>query len=138
MDTFESKIVHINNGAQPIFEKLSNLENLKPVIENIPQDKVKVEDIRLTPDSCNFKVDPIGEIGVKIVEREEFKCIKFSSDKSPIEFNIWIQLVEKAPNDTKARITLKAEIPFMLKMFLKDKLANGINQVADLLTKIQY
>lgn len=138
MDTFESKIVHINNGAQPIFEKLSNLENLKPVIENIPQDKVKVEDIRLTPDSCNFKVDPIGEIGVKIVEREEFKCIKFSSDKSPIEFNIWIQLVEKAPDDTKARITLKAEIPFMLKMFLKDKLANGINQVADLLTKIQY
>ena len=80
----------------------------------------------------------MGEVGVKIVEREEYKCIKFASDKSPVEFNIWIQLVEKAPYDTKAKITFKADLPFMIKMFIKDKLANGLDQVADLLTKIQY
>ena len=83
-------------------------------------------------------MDSVGEVGVKIIEREEFKCIKFASDNSPVQFNIWIQLVEKAPYDTKAKITFKADLPFMIKMFIKDKLANGLDQVADLLTKIQY
>lgn len=138
MDTFESKIVHINSNAKSIFEKLSNLENLKPILANIPQDKIKAEDIHLTADTCSFNVENMGEVGVKIVEREEYKCIKFASDKSPVEFNIWIQLVEKAPYDTKAKITFKADLPFMIKMFIKDKLANGLDQVADLLTKIQY
>jgi hypothetical protein len=138
MDTFESKIVHINSNAKAIFEKLSNLDNLRPIIDNIPQDKIKPEDITLTADSCSIKVDAMGEIGFKIIEREEYKCIKFASDKSPVEFYIWIQLVEKAPYDTKAKITLKADIPFMIKMFIKDKLANGLDQAADLLTKIQY
>lgn len=138
MDTFESKIVHINSNAKAIFEKLSNLENLRPIIANIPQDKIKPEDITLTADSCSVKVDTMGEIGFKIIEREEYKCIKFASDNSPVQFNIWIQLVEKAPYDTKAKITFKADLPFMIKMFIKDKLANGLDQVADLLTKIQY
>lgn len=138
MDTFESKIVHINSNAKSIFEKLSNLENLRPILANIPQDKIKAEDIHLTADTCSFNVENMGEVGVKIVEREEYKCIKFASDKSPVEFNIWIQLVEKAPYDTKAKITFKANLPFMIKMFIKDKLANGLDQVADLLTKIQY
>ncbi|MBR2369175.1 MAG: SRPBCC family protein [Paludibacteraceae bacterium] len=138
MDTFESKIVHINSNAKSIFEKLSNLENLRPILANIPQDKIKAEDIHLTADTCSFNVENMGEVGVKIVEREEYKCIKFASDKSPVEFNIWIQLVEKAPYDTKAKITFKADLPFMIKMFIKDKLANGLDQVADLLTKIQY
>ncbi|MEE0990778.1 MAG: SRPBCC family protein, partial [Paludibacteraceae bacterium] len=111
---------------------------LRPIIDNIPQNKIKPEDITLTADSCSVKVDTMGEIGFKIIEREEYKCIKFASDKSPVEFYIWIQLVEKAPYDTKAKITLKADIPFMLKMFVKNKLADGINQAADLLTKIQY
>ena len=138
MDTFESKIVHINSNAQAIFAKLSNLENLKPIIAAIPQDKIKPEDITLTADSCSVKVDTMGEIGFKIIEREEYKCIKFASDNSPVQFNIWIQLVEKAPYDTKAKITFKADLPFMIKMFIKDKLATGLDQVADLLTKIQY
>ena len=138
MDTFESKIVHINSNAKAIFEKLSNLENLRPIIANIPQDKIKAEDIKLTADSCSVKVDTMGEIGFKIIEREEYKCIKFASDNSPVQFNIWIQLVENAPYDTKAKITFKADLPFMIKMFIKDKLANGLDQVADLLTKIQY
>ena len=138
MDTFESKIVHINSNAKAIFEKLSNLENLRPIIANIPQDKIKAEDIKLTADSCSVKVDTMGEIGFKIIEREEYKCIKFASDNSPVQFNIWIQLVEKAPYDTKAKITFKADLPFMIKMFIKDKLATGLDQVADLLTKIQY
>lgn len=138
MDTFESKIVHINSNAKSIFEKLSNLENLRPILANIPQDKIKAEDIHLTADTCSFNVENMGEVGVKIVVREEYKCIKFASDKSPVEFNIWIQLVEKAPYDTKAKITFKADLPFMIKMFIKDKLANGLDQVAELLTKIQY
>jgi hypothetical protein len=138
MDKFESKIVCINSSAPSIFEKLSNLENLKPIIDNIPQDKVKIEDVELTTDTCSFKVDVMGDIAIKVAEREEYKCIKYVSEKSPIAFNLWIQLVEKAPYETKARITLKADIPFMLKAFVNDKLAEGLNQMADLLTKIQY
>jgi hypothetical protein len=36
------------------------------------------------------------------------------------------------------KITLKADIPFMLKMMVGDKLKDGVNQIATLLSKIPY
>jgi hypothetical protein len=77
-------------------------------------------------------------LGLKLIEKEPFKTLKFESDKSPIGFNFWIQLVEKEPGDTKIRLTLKADIPFMIKMMLKDKLEQGIEMAAEALTKIEY
>jgi carbon monoxide dehydrogenase subunit G len=139
METYESNIVQIQASAQQIFDKLSNLENLQPLINNLPPEATqKVKDIAVTSDTCRFSIENFGEMGFKIIEREPCKTIKFSGDATPVEVYLWIQLVEKEAYNTKMKVTLKADIPFMLKMMVGSKLKDGVNQIATVLSKIPY
>lgn len=139
METYESNIVHVQASAQQIFDKLSNLENLQPLLNNLPPEATeKVKDIAVTADSCRFTIDNFGQMGFKIIEKEPYKTIKFSGDDTPVEVFMWIQLVEKEAYDTKMKVTLKADIPFMLKMMVGSKLKDGVNQIATILSKIPY
>ena len=139
METYESNVVHVQASAQQIFDKLSNLENLQPLLNNLPPEATeKVKDIAVTADSCRFTIDNFGQMGFKIIEKEPYKTIKFSGDDTPVEVFMWIQLVEKEAYDTKMKVTLKADIPFMLKMMVGSKLKDGVNQIATILSKIPY
>lgn len=139
METYESNIVQVQASAMQIFDKLSNLENLKPLLANLPPEATqKVKDITVTADTCSFNVENFGQMGFKIIEREPHKTIKFTGDATPVEVYLWIQLVEKEAYNTKMKVTLKADVPFMLKMMVGSKLKDGVNQIATILSKIPY
>ena len=55
-----------------------------------------------------------------------------------MEFNLWIQLLENGPYDTRMKITFHGELNMMMKMLLKGKLEKGINQLGEGLSKIPY
>src|SRR5450830_1600078 len=83
MTEYTSDIQQIPFSAERVYSKLSdlnNLESVKPLIEG------KVKDFSFDADSCQFKVDPVGTVRIRIVEREPYKNIKLESVKSPIEF----------------------------------------------------
>lgn len=139
METYESNVVEIQASAQQIFAKLSNLENLQPLLANLPAEATeKVKDIAVTADACKFTIENFGQMGFKIIEREPNKTIKFTGDNTPVEVYLWIQLVEKEAYLSKMKVTLKADVPFMLKMMVGSKLKDGVNQIATLLSKIPY
>ncbi|MCQ2360874.1 MAG: SRPBCC family protein [Paludibacteraceae bacterium] len=142
MSDYQSSVKHIAASAERVFSKLTDLSQLQPVIdkykEQVPQDKVKIKDITLNTDSVYIDIDPVGQVGLKIIETEPFKTIKFAADRSPLDFNFWIQLVEKEPGDTKLRLTLRADIPFFMKPMIGGKLEQGIEMMAEALTKIEY
>lgn len=139
METYESNVVEIQASAQQIFAKLSNLENLQPLLANLPAEATeKVKDIAVTADTCNFTIENFGQMGFKIIEREPNKTIKFTGDNTPVEVYLWIQMVEKEAYLSKMKVTLKADVPFMLKMMVGSKLKDGVNQIATLLSKIPY
>lgn len=99
----------------------------------------KIEDIRFSEDACTLQIKGVGEVVVRIVEKEEPKLIKLGSDGTlPFQFNLWIQLLENGPYDTRMKLTFIGELNFMLKMMLKGKLEKGINQLAEGLSKIPY
>jgi hypothetical protein len=75
-------------------------------------------------------------VGFRIVSREPFtKLVIFAAENFPVEANMWIQLKQVAENDTKMKLTLKAEIPTMLKFAVDKSLKEGINKIADALVK---
>jgi len=125
MDTFESKVVTINRNDQEIFDFISKFSNFTPFI---PADKV--EGWSATEDTCRIKVQGI-ETGLKIIEREPYTTIKISGDGAPIEFFLWVQLKQAAEKDTKLKLTIKAELNFMMKALLKNKLSEGLDVMAD-------
>lgn len=99
----------------------------------------KIEDIRFGADACYVTLKGVGEVVVKIVEKEDPKLIKLGGEGAlPFEFNVWIQLLENGPYDTRLKITFQGELNMMLKMLLKGKLEKGINQLAEGLTRIPY
>lgn len=134
---YESKIGQITANDQQVFAVLSNLENINYFRDLIPQDKVK--DLEVTPDKVRMKVDGLGQkIAIIIVEKEEFKTIKFGAENLPIPLNIWIQLKSMGELDTRIRITIKTDLPIMFKMMFDSKMQQGLDQAIDLLCQVPY
>lgn len=132
MTTYESDIKTISSNEEMVFGVLSDLTNLQKLAEN-PALTEKVKDLQFDADSCSFTVDGLGKIGFRIIEREPFKTIKFESEQSPIMVNMWIQLKQVDENDTRMKLTLKADLPSMIKMMVDKKLKEGVNAIADAL-----
>ena len=137
MSEYVSSIKKIEANADEVFAVLSDLENISRVKDMIPEDKVK--DLTFTSDAVKFKVDGLGQrVGIRIVEREPYSTIKFSGENIPMEVNFWIQLKQVAENDTRIKLTLRAELPMMFKMMLDNKLKAGIEQAAEYLANFPY
>lgn len=45
-------------------------------------------------DTLSFNVDPVGQLTLRIIEREPSKCIKFETTNSPLPlicgFSLWL------------------------------------------------
>jgi len=134
---YESKIGQITADDQQVFAVLSNLENINYFRDAIPQDKIK--ELEVTKERICLKVDGLGQkIAFAIVEKEEYKTIKFGAENLPIPFNVWIQLKQVAELDTRIRITIKTDMPAMFKMMFDKKMQQGLDQAIDMLCQIPY
>ena len=134
---YESKITSAPCSAQQIYRVMSNLQNLERVRDMIPKDKI--QEMEIEPDRVRIKVDGLAQkITIAIVDRIENDTVKFGAEGIPMDANFWIQLKELAPNDTRIKLTVKADIPMMFKMMIGKKLQNGLDQAADMLAQFPY
>ena len=136
MTTFESAIKKAECNDAEIFGLLSDLNNIEKIKDKIPQDKIK--DLEFDADSCRFTVDMVGQIGLRIVERDPFNTIKFAADQSPVDFNLWIQLKQVEENDTRIKITAKADLNPMIKMIAAKPMEIFVNKLAEILSQLPY
>ena len=134
MSKFESSIKQIPYSQKAVYDKISNLENLEKVRDRIPADKV--QDFSFDKDSVSVNVSPVGEIKLRIINREEPKCVKFETAQSPLPFNLWIQVLPVTETTSKMKVTVDADIPFMLKGMVSGPLKDGIEKIADALAMI--
>lgn len=134
---YESKITSIPAPIKAVYKGLSNFENLERVRDLIPQDKV--QELEIEDDSIRMKVDGLGQkIVIRIVDRIENDTIKFGFENLPLSLNFWIQLKEVAPEDTRMKLTLKADIPMMFKMMFEKKIQQGIDDAAEMIAKMPF
>ena len=136
MAKFESSVKQIPYPQQAVYNMLSDLTNIERVKDRVPEDKLK--DLSFDKDSISISVPPVGAVSMRIIEREEPKTIKFESVNSPMPFNFWIQLLPVNETESKMRLTIKADIPFMLKGMVMKPLQEGIEKIAEALAMIPY
>ena len=115
---------------------LSNLENISKVMDRVPADKIK--GISFDRDHVSMSVDPVGAIKLAVCEREEPKCIKFQTEKSPVPFYVWIQMLPVTDTTSKMKITAEADLNPFIKTLVQKPLQDGVEQIADGLAQIQY
>lgn len=136
MSKFESSIKQIPYSQAAVYRNLSDLSNLEKVRDRIPEDKVK--DFSFDKDSVTVSVDPVGLLTLRICEREEPKCVKFETAQSPLPFNLWIQVLPVTETTSKMKVTVKADIPLVLKPMVSGPLQDGVEKIADALAQIPY
>ncbi|MBR7153963.1 MAG: SRPBCC family protein [Paludibacteraceae bacterium] len=134
---YESKITSAQCSAQQVYRVLSSMQNLERVRDLIPKDKI--QEMEIEPDRVRLKVDGLGQkITIAIVDRIENDTIKFGAEGIPMQANFWIQMKEVSPVDTRLKLTVKADIPFMFKMMVDKKLQQGLDQAAEMLAQFPY
>ena len=136
MTKFESSIKQIPYPVENVYRNISDLSNLERVRDRIPEDKL--QDFEFDSDSVQVSVAPVGVIKLRIIEREENKCVKFETEQSPLPFNLWIQVLPVSETESKMKVTVKADIPFMLKGMVSGPLQDGVEKIADALAQIPY
>ena len=130
MTKFESSVKQIPYPVADVYRNISDLRNLDRVRDRVPEDKLS--DFAFDEDTVQVRVDPVG------LEREEGKCVKFETEQSPMPFNLWIQVLPVSDMTSKMRVTVKADIPFMLKGMVSGPLQDGVEKIADALAQVPY
>ena len=149
IEKYESEVKYIASQQECVYNHLSNLKNLEPLFDPTRLSElkkqhpetpdIKLDNFRATADECSFSINPVGTIGVHIIEREPSKLIKLSGNKSvPFQINCWIQLLPINESNCKVKITLHADLSPMIKMLVGKHLKEGVNQIAEALSKMYY
>ena len=147
--TFESSIKQIPHKQESVYRTLSDLNNLQmlkdrfeQVKDQIPEDKrkemEKLKDLKFDSDSISITAPMVGEIKMRIIDREEPKTIKFETENSPVPFNFWIQLLPTNDTACKMKLTIKADLNPFIKGMVKKPLEEGIEKIANALAMISY
>lgn len=142
MNQFESSIKQIPYSQQRVFDKLSDLTNLEQFTGLLQQEqekaKLKVEDLAFDADSVRCSIAPVGKLELRIVERDEPKCVKFEATTSPIPLTLWIQILPVAEETSKMKLTLRTELNIFVKGMLQKPLKEGVEKLAEVLSQIPY
>ena len=136
MSQYESSVKLIPYPQARVYAKLEDLNNLEGLKDRLPQDKVK--EFTYSRDEATVNVPPMGNVTIRVVEREEPKCIKLEAAGSPIPINLWVQIIPNGDEASKMRVVVKAEVNFMLRSMIEKPLKEGIEKIAEALSLIAY
>ena len=79
---------------------------------------------------------PLGNITLRIVERQPDHSIKFGADNSPIAFNLWVDMDSIDENNAELKVKLEADIPFMIKAMIGSKVDGFVKQFAEMIAMV--
>ena len=133
---FESSIKQVPYPQEAVYRNISDLSNLEKVRDRIPEDKIN--DFSFDEDTVTLNVQPVGELKLRICDREEPKCVKFETLQSPVPFNVWIQVLPVDENSSKMKVTVKAELNPFIKGMVEKPLQEGVEKIADALAQVHY
>lgn len=133
---FESSIKFVPYPQEAVYRNISDLRNLEKVQDRIPEDKVN--DLTFDEDTVGVNVAPVGELKLRICEREEPKCVKFETVQSPVPFNVWIHVLPVDEASSKMKVTVKADLNPFIKSMVEKPLQEAVEKIADALAQVQY
>ena len=124
---YTSKHGQVAKRPEELFMAFTDMRNFAQMV---PQDKVKAE---ITADFDNLTATVQGfRIGVRIDERQPYRLIRIGSSESPVEFVAVLHFEpSQIPGRTDFWIDVDANLNFMMKTMLGNKLQQAIDKMVD-------
>ncbi|MCF0188545.1 MAG: SRPBCC family protein [Bacteroidaceae bacterium] len=161
MADYESEIKHSPYNNDTVYAKLSDLATFDDLrlrmdqpgaadamLAQMPEDQRDPEKVQkaldairkliITSDTLTFPGSPIGDVTLAIIERDAPKCIKFELQDAPVKANLWVQLLPATDGGTRMKLTVRADLNFMMKAMLGSKLKQGVDGIATMLAQLPY
>ncbi len=156
MSEFKSTVHQIAASQTVVYNRISDLSNLEEIkhgmnnpefaqklIEQIGQDqfdqmKQYMEKVSFDKDTITVGNISMGDIHLRIIEREEPKTIKMEVDGTPMPINMWIQLLPNGSEACAVRVVIKAELNFFIKQMASKPLQKAADGIAELIARIPY
>ena len=144
MSVYSSGNVVLNAPAASVFDKLSNLENLRSLLDKVPADKVPedkrqmFENIKITPDTIEVPGGPMGNLVFRVTERIAPSMIKLKGEGIPIEMALVLHVAPVTETTSSANVDIDINIPAMLKPMVGGQIQKIANQFGDVLGAIPF
>lgn len=144
MATFSSDTVTLSAPAKSVYDKLSNPENLRALLENAPKDQIPddkralLEQIQITSNEITIPGGPTGPITLRSTRKVEPTLLEMEGIGTPAPITLALHLNPQGEESCEARIDLDIQIPKMLVPMIKGPLQNLVDQVSVMFKSIPW
>lgn len=144
MAIFKSVPMAINASAEKVYNKLSNLSNIKNLLGDVPADAIPADKremfdaVRITDDSIFFPAGPVGEVQLKVTERVSPALIRLSGVGTPMPLDLSLELAEVSADACEAATSIDIAIPPMLKPMVGGTLQKMVDQFTQVIGSLKY
>ena len=136
MATFTSKPTIVYSPAATVAEKFSDLSAMQKVLDQIPADeRAKIGDIALTPDSIVMKTPQVGDITLKVTQRTPER-VTLTAMGSPVPMNLSVNIKPLSDTQTELTTSMDVEIPAFLKPMVGGTLQKAVDQFGQLMQRL--
>jgi hypothetical protein len=131
----ESKTGTSPYPEESIYKFVSDFRNFNKFI---PEEAVS--DWEASEEQCMFKMDLLGKVELKIIEKEPFKLVKIVSnpDVSQYNFNLWIQIKSVGPRESKIKVTIEPLINAIMLGMVKSHLKKFVDSLVEEVEKFKF
>lgn len=120
--------------SSPVHEVYSFIKDFRNFEKLMP---AQVQNYQATANDCSFDISGMGTVFLLMKERvENEKVLTVSTGKTPIEFQLMVNLFAQDALTTTAVVQIDADLSPMLAMIAKSPLSNFINMMADKLKEV--
>lgn len=142
MATYKSDTVSVAVSAETLFSKLSNLENLNSILNDIPRDQIPVdqlamlEKVNVSADTISFPGGPAGDVTLKLTRVQEPTSICLEGQGTPVPMSLALNINPLNADNCEAYVQIDIQIPMMLKPMVSGPLQKMADQFAQMLIKM--
>lgn len=130
MTHYSSKHGNVSRPQAELFMVFTDPRNITHML---PADKLG--EVSADYDSVSIKAQGIT-ISARITRREPYSYIELRSENAPFDFTVGLHFDYAGPNATEFYIEVDADLNFMMKMMLGNKLQEALDRVVDSLVDI--
>ena len=153
LSKYESSVKHLSRPVGEVYGRLADLRHLEqlktrfddPAVQeklaaSLPADKLdearrQLEIVTFDADSIELP-SPAGNLKLRIVDRDEPKCIKLAGEDTPLPLYVWIQLLPEGDNACKMRVTVGADVNPFIKPMVSKPLSQAAEGLANVLSLV--
>lgn len=144
MTTIKSEKALVSATPEVVFDRLSDLSNLKPLLEKVPRDMIPedkremMDGLEITADSISIPAGPVGAIRLRVTDRLPYSLIQLTGEGSPVPLGMQLEISPEGDAASEVQVSINLEIPAMLKPMVSGPLKKIANQFVEVLAAVPF